>query len=434
MSAYRDNRANADVRLPLSPGVPRITALSIFALSVGLLAYSLVNGEVFAYYPYALTFITVVSLVSLVLTERGHARAGFAVVVMTLQLYLLAEPYFLFGDPDMLLMYVVTGSLGILILFSLSALFLPAWALAVSIIVSNVNLSIAVLLSGQQLLVANLPYIVGALVLGGLLVGYMHRERQALLRTVSKDAQTARESERAVHRMLDEKTVLLREVHHRVKNNLQIITSLASLQANQVTDETARNAFCEFKERVATMASVHAGLYESDSLAEIDAADLLSDVLHRVHSIYDRDSRVRVKTRLQPFRLGIGEAVSLGLIVNELAVNSFRHAFNGVESGTIVMTGTVLKGNRYRMSLADDGVGLPVDFDPHDSCSLGLTLVRELGRQLGSTVALDRSADAGTVWSVEIGSHECSSTCGEAVVGAGVSHGVRRRMSIPESN
>jgi PAS domain S-box-containing protein len=200
-------------------------------------------------------------------------------------------------------------------------------------------------------------------------------------------------------RELAEKEVLLKEVHHRVKNNLQVISSLVSLQADGSGDETVRNVLRDVTYRVRSMALVHEKLYQSADLAHIDFAEYtrsLLSYLWRAHGA--AAANVRLTLDLSPVLLPVDTAVPCGLILNELGGNALKHAFRGRSEGEVTVALQNTADGRIRLSLSDNGVGFPSGFDWREVPSLGLRLVQMLSKQLGASVEV--SGEDGTRFEV----------------------------------
>ena len=190
---------------------------------------------------------------------------------------------------------------------------------------------------------------------------------------------------------LHEKEVLLREIHHRVKNNLQIITSLLFLQAEHIRDPVLVGALTDSQARVKSMALVHEKLYQSHNLSSVDFQAYLENLVANLLIAYNIDRmKVRVTISAKDLRLPLNPAISLGLMMNELISNSLKYAFPGSRTGNLVITGTG-DAETIRVRVQDDGVGIPEDFDWVNAKSLGLHLVRMLSRQLKGTVVLSRN-------------------------------------------
>lgn len=189
-----------------------------------------------------------------------------------------------------------------------------------------------------------------------------------------------------------EKDVLIKEIHHRVKNNLQIIVSLLYLQAQQTNDVKSVNALVDSQTRVKSMALIHEKLYQSANLSSIDFEAYLQNLVSNLMVSYDIDkNKIRVFISARNLPLTINTAIPLGLIMNELVSNSMKYAFPGGRSGNLEINGTV-EGKMIRIRIKDDGVGIPEDFDWKKAKSLGLHLVQMLCRQLNGTVELSREA------------------------------------------
>jgi PAS domain S-box-containing protein len=200
-----------------------------------------------------------------------------------------------------------------------------------------------------------------------------------------QDLRIAMETTRA---SLAEKEALLKEVHHRVKNNLQVITSLLNLQSQQVKDERMLEQFEETRSRVQSIATIHESLYRSGSLAAIDLAAYAQRLAEDLVRFYGSGDRVRVETSGSgKVMLPIERAVPCGLLLNELLSNALKHAFPARRSGAIYVDVSEEDG-RYAVEVADTGVGLPADLDTRSGRSLGLQLVYVLARQIGGTVVM----------------------------------------------
>jgi PAS domain S-box-containing protein len=198
---------------------------------------------------------------------------------------------------------------------------------------------------------------------------------------------------------LREKEVLLKEIHHRVKNNLQVIASLVDLQAGELKDPAMLELFAEIRNRVRSMALVHEKLYQSDSLAAVDFgeyADELLDYLWRSH--HDSGLAIRLNRDLQPVTLSVEQAVPCGLILNELVSNGFKHAFRGRAGGEIATALRKDATGRVILQVRDNGVGLPPGLDWRQADSMGLRLIRLLAGQLNATVTVRQ--EAGTEFEV----------------------------------
>ncbi len=198
---------------------------------------------------------------------------------------------------------------------------------------------------------------------------------------------------------LKEKEVLLKEIHHRVKNNLQVLSSMLRLQAGYIKDPQALELFEESQNRVRTMALIHEKLYQSQDLARIDFADYLRNLTNHLVRSYNGPKEVALKVDVGEVHLTVETGIPCGLIVNELVSNALKHAFPGDRSGQIIVSLQRCDGT-YVLSVKDDGVGFPKDVDFRNTPSLGLQLVNTLATQLDGTVALIANG-AGTEFRIE---------------------------------
>lgn len=192
---------------------------------------------------------------------------------------------------------------------------------------------------------------------------------------------------------LAEKVVLLQEVHHRVKNNLQVISSLLAMQSRAVEHRRARLVLEECRNRVISMALIHERLYKTEDLARVDFADYLEDVTEGlVFSYGDPERPVDLEIRTKGVQLGLEVAIPCGLIINELVSNALKHAFVGRERGrlSITLETADAEARTFRLIVSDDGIGLPPEEDLASSKSLGLRIVNTLTRQLGGTMDVGR--------------------------------------------
>lgn len=193
--------------------------------------------------------------------------------------------------------------------------------------------------------------------------------------------------ERQIKTSLSEKEVLLQEIHHRVKNNLQVVSSLLSLQSEQIKDKEALTLFKESQDRVRAMALVHERLYKSHDLANIDFTGYVQNLAnHLMRSYGSKAGSVSLDLKVEPVPLGIDAAIPCGLIINELVSNSLKYAFPSGETGKILLRLSLDNSNTLRLHVKDDGVGLPEGLDLSKTQSLGLKLVQGLVQQLGGTL------------------------------------------------
>ncbi|TXC67294.1 hypothetical protein FSC37_21145 [Piscinibacter aquaticus] len=221
--------------------------------------------------------------------------------------------------------------------------------------------------------------------------------RMAYMVSIGVDISERRAAAEKIRVALHEKELLLQEIYHRVKNNLQMVVSLLTLQARNTDHPQARAALGDSARRIRSMALVHEQLYQSGDLSEINFGSYIGQLIHQIESSHeDAAPRVRIRTEVAPVRLGIETAVPLGLIVNELVTNAYKHAFPDGRGGTIGLCLQPLPGGELELSVSDDGIGLPPGIDPAQFRSLGLRLVSMLAAQLGGELTLSRPPEGGS--------------------------------------
>jgi two-component sensor histidine kinase/CheY-like chemotaxis protein len=189
-------------------------------------------------------------------------------------------------------------------------------------------------------------------------------------------------AEERIRSSLQEKEVLLKEIHHRVKNNLQIISSLLYLQSQQIGEERTRELFMESRGRVRSMALVHEKLYQSEDLARINYRDYLSSFTRSIMQAYPQRQRtVRLDLHLDDICLPVDLAIPCSLIINELMTNALKYAFDGNAPGTLTLA-LRREGDAVELEVRDDGKGFPEGFDINNTETLGMQLVVNLVNQI----------------------------------------------------
>jgi len=204
-------------------------------------------------------------------------------------------------------------------------------------------------------------------------------------------------SEEMRTKSLQERDLMLTEIHHRVKNNLQLIYSLLNLQSRYTKDQTAVNVFKEIQDRIRSIALIHERLYESEDLSRVDMPDYIKSLATYLVKSYKIGVRVKLNLNMGQVFLGIDKAVPCGLIINELITNSLKHAFPDGKEGEIRVD-LISHEDGVELIISDNGVGLPEGFDLQGASTLGIALVRGLIRQLNGSV--DVCIDMGTRYRV----------------------------------
>jgi two-component sensor histidine kinase len=200
---------------------------------------------------------------------------------------------------------------------------------------------------------------------------------------------------------LKEKEVLLREIHHRVKNNLQVVSSLLDMQARRAGNGDLIDVLTESQNRINAMALIHTQLYESGDLSEINMKEFVDTLLtHLFRSCPVHGARITKTISVADYPVPLSIAVPIGLIVNELLSNILKHAFVGRAEGTIEVSLTASEEGKINLSVSDDGVGLPAGFDIDKTRTLGLRLIKILAEdQLQGT--LGAISEEGTTFNIE---------------------------------
>lgn len=214
---------------------------------------------------------------------------------------------------------------------------------------------------------------------------------QILNQTMIRDITSRKKDEEKIIASLKEKEVMLSELHHRVKNNLQIITSLLRIQSVNITDKEALNAINVSQNRVNSMALVHERLYKSKNLSLVDFEDYIKHLTSHLLQVYGaKKSNIELDVNVKKVLFSVDTAIPAGLIVNELVSNSLKHAFKNRNSGKISIELKPISKSEYYLKVADDGVGISKEFNPNKSATLGLQLVSMLTKQLAGEISVKR--------------------------------------------
>lgn len=207
-----------------------------------------------------------------------------------------------------------------------------------------------------------------------------------LEQTVNERTMQLKQSLSEQSELLAEKDVLMKEIHHRVKNNLQVISGLLELQSKTLNDETAKEALREGRNRVRSIALIHQNLYQFENLSSIELKRFANDLCRQVESVFQKQNKVTMNIDVPVLYLDIDSAVPLGLIMNELLSNSFKYAFNNTDEGEIDLAIRNVAEGKYELKYSDNGPGLPTDFDLKNATTLGIQLINDLSRQIGGNV------------------------------------------------
>jgi len=199
-----------------------------------------------------------------------------------------------------------------------------------------------------------------------------------------RDNTAHKEYENKIRRSLKEKETLLAEVHHRVKNNLAVISGLLEMQVMNSEDEKLLDKLQESQSRIQSIAMVHEKLYSSESFSEIKVDQYINDLLNMISSsLIDSEKDIRVEKDIEPVTLVVSQAIPCGLLLNELITNCYKHAFEGRDEGLIKISIAKEDNEHLLLQIKDNGVGLPDDFNMANKSTLGMTLIQTLVKQLG---------------------------------------------------
>jgi PAS domain S-box-containing protein len=222
-----------------------------------------------------------------------------------------------------------------------------------------------------------------------------------LLIAIVRDITGRKKVEEKIKSSLKEKEILLREVHHRVKNNLQIISSIINLQANNTKKDEIKTVIKEIRNRILSMALIHEKLYQSDNIAKVEFSSYVRSLIMGLFTTYGiTHDKVKMEIDVYNVPLNLDFVVPCGLIVNEIVSNSVKYAFPGNMKGKITVRFKPLQdGEGYELDIIDNGIGMPKEIDFHKTETLGLRLIRALITQLGGDVKIVK--DGGTHYHID---------------------------------
>ncbi|WP_338872592.1 histidine kinase dimerization/phosphoacceptor domain -containing protein [Spirosoma sp. SC4-14] len=231
----------------------------------------------------------------------------------------------------------------------------------------------------QTKLLRNVTFIIIVLLLVILSLVYNRYRLKQKSNTVLEAQQIEiNDKNQSLQRLLTEKEWLLKEIHHRVKNNLQIVMSLLNTQSAYLTDEAAMLAIRDSQHRVQAISLIHQKLYQSDNLSAIDTSAYIRELVEYLRDFFGAGQRIRFEMHIDSLKLGVSYAVPIGLILNEAITNSIKYAFPGNRAGQITISFQHTGSTNYVLTIADNGIGLPDTIDSQEHDSLGLSLMRGL--------------------------------------------------------
>jgi two-component sensor histidine kinase len=210
---------------------------------------------------------------------------------------------------------------------------------------------------------------------------------------VFEDITERKEYERQLEESIKEKEVLLKEVHHRVKNNMQVISSILNLQSSYTDDETALSILRESQDRIKSMSFVHESLYQSKTLSEVNFSEYIQNIARNLFHSYGRpEGGLSIQYDLEEVFLNLDTSIPCGLIINEVVSNSLKYAFQGRKEGIIKIAFSKVSNEKLKLIVSDNGIGLPDNFDIDKAESLGLQLVTTLITQISGDLSIDTSS------------------------------------------
>jgi two-component sensor histidine kinase len=222
-----------------------------------------------------------------------------------------------------------------------------------------------------------------------------NKKRKQANRSLEEYNEELNQKNHIIHQALQDKEVLIREIHHRVKNNLQIISSIINLQRMRIDNPDTENIFNEMQRRIMAISSIHHKLYQGDSVSLINMKEYLTEIVDSIHQAFDdKGMEVNYQISIQNIKLDIDAAVSLGLIVNELVTNAYKYAFKPGNKNNLSIGLTATGLHKYQLRVSDSGPGLPLEFSIDKSDSLGMRMVSLLTRQLKGNIAIQNQNGA----------------------------------------
>lgn len=209
---------------------------------------------------------------------------------------------------------------------------------------------------------------------------------KTLINTIWRDLTEKKKAEQIILKSIEEKETLLKEIHHRVKNNLQIISSLLNLQANYISDPTVISILYQSKSRVESMCKVHEMLYKSDNLSSINYAEYLNDLLHKLTSnIKGENHHISIRIETNQY-FNVNTSIPLGLLINEIVTNSLKYGFPGNAKGRVYVKIFKKKDGTFCLKIGDNGKGYPETIHFDNTPTLGFQLIVGLTEQLNGCI------------------------------------------------
>jgi len=224
-------------------------------------------------------------------------------------------------------------------------------------------------------------------------VPFLREGKVAGRRGVVTDISGIKQVENLLKASLKEKEILLREIHHRVKNNLQVISSMLRLQSASISDESIHEIFNDAQNRVLTMSLVHEKLYKANDFSSVDICEYINDLVDSIASSHYFDKeKVQININVQPTSINLDTLIPIGLIINELLTNSLKHAFHDRKKGRIEILFKKDINARLMLCVSDDGIGIPDNLEIEEITTLGLRLVQTLVTQINGELSISNQS------------------------------------------
>lgn len=295
-------------------------------------------------------------------------------------------------DPDAVSVYFQGYTMTLMFIFFILVLRPIEMFLNVLIGISSIIFFIVYSDFETSFIFANGGYVFLTVMLSMLAIGILRFKgvlRDAILVEKIKEAEVVEKLNTSLAASLKEKETLLQEIHHRVKNNMQIISSILRLQNNYVEDQETKVILSESINRIRSMSGIHERLYKFKNFESINFSDYLLELTNEVIYTYKQDTKLNIEIEddLADIRFNIKQAIPCGLFVNEIISNAVKYAFKGREKGNLFLSLKHIDGN-IELAIGDDGVGFPKDFSIEDSETLGIQLIDSLVDQLDGSLEI----------------------------------------------
>ncbi|MBS1565067.1 MAG: hypothetical protein JST39_11800 [Bacteroidetes bacterium] len=229
-----------------------------------------------------------------------------------------------------------------------------------------------------------------------LIVGYSrYRFKQRTNRQLEEQQVVINQKNISLQRLVDEKEWLMKEIHHRVKNNFHIVMGLLGTQSGYLKNEDAIAAIKESQQRIHAMSLIHQKLYQSENLSAIDMPDYIHELVDYLRDSFDKGAAVRFHLQLDRIQLALSHVIPVGLILNEAITNVFKYAFPGNKEGNIYISFRYINdGNKIELIVKDDGVGLPAGFNGSSRATMGVNLMKGLSEDIDGSFTMQNSNGA----------------------------------------